>query len=303
METDWIEDFLAVADARSFSRAAVSRNSSQSAFSRRIQSLENWVGVPLIDRETNPPSLTPEGRAFRGFSSGIIRQLQQVRNVLRGEFDTPEQEVKFATAFTLSPTCIPEWFGQLHNKRGHDTTTRVSEMDVMEGATALISGEVDFLMCYHHHRIPVLLDTERYPHITLGRECIQPYSACDADGQPIYRLPGTPQAPLPLLSHTEDTFFVHVVDMLLSDSPTPCFLEHCHHSQMSEALKAMVVAGNGVGWLPEKCVQKELAEGRVAVAGGSEWLTPLEVRIYRSVENNSPMVRKLWDGMVKTSAP
>ena len=42
---------------------------------------------------------------------------------------------------------------------------------------------------------------------------------------------------------------------------------------MSEALKGMVVAGHGIGWLPESCVAKELAEGTLVCAGSGDWIT------------------------------
>jgi len=298
MELEWIEDFLAVANERSFSRAASQRNSSQSAFSRRIQSLETWVGVDLIDRSRNPPALTPAGRAFRGFACGIVHQLYQARNTLRGKVEAPDHEVKFSVAFTLSLTFFPTWFSNLHAKLGQ-IAAQVSEMNVMDGATALVAGEVDFLVCYHHPHIPVLLDIERYPYLSLGLESMQPYSACDENAKPLYELPGSAERPVPFLSYTAGTFFVHVVDMVLLNSPTPHFLNRCYQSQMSEAIKAMVVAGNGVGWLPEQCVARELREKKITNAGSGEWKTQLEIRIYRCASNHRPVIENLWDYLVQ----
>ena len=45
METKWLEDFVSLAETRSFSRSAQLRHVTQPAFSRRIQSLEAWAGV------------------------------------------------------------------------------------------------------------------------------------------------------------------------------------------------------------------------------------------------------------------
>ena len=45
IETKWLYDFLTLEECRNFSQAAVKRNLSQPAFSRRIRSLEQAAGV------------------------------------------------------------------------------------------------------------------------------------------------------------------------------------------------------------------------------------------------------------------
>ena len=72
MEIKWIEDFIALSQYQSFSRAAEFRNVTQSGFSRRIQSLEQWVGADLIDRSSFPPTLTPAGQLFREAAVDIL---------------------------------------------------------------------------------------------------------------------------------------------------------------------------------------------------------------------------------------
>lgn len=49
IETKWLYDFL-TEKCRNFSCAAVSRNVSQPAFSRRIRALEQAIGVELFNR-------------------------------------------------------------------------------------------------------------------------------------------------------------------------------------------------------------------------------------------------------------
>lgn len=294
METDWLEDFLCLADTRSFSQAARERQLSQPAFSRRIQSLESWIGVALIDRESNPPSLTSAGRAFRGFAEGLVRQVYQARSLMLGQKEAPDREIHFAVAFTLSLTFFPDWAASLRGAL-REATVRLGEMNTMDGSTALARGDVDYLVCYHHPKIPVLLDLDRYPYIVLGKENIRPYSSCDTKGSPLYRLPGTPDHPVPFLSYATGTFFIHVVDMILLNSPQPYFLQNRFQSHMAEAIKEMMVSGHGLGWLPERCVARELKEGKIAVAGPDKWGTQLEIRIYRSSENRRPIVDKLWN--------
>ena len=75
MELKWLEDFLSLAETRSFSRSAEQRRVTQPAFSRRIRSLEIWLGTVLLDRSTYPITLTPEGRHFRETAEEVVRVL------------------------------------------------------------------------------------------------------------------------------------------------------------------------------------------------------------------------------------
>lgn len=54
MTLSGFEDFLTLTGSGTFSKAAQQRNVTQPAFSRRIQMLENWLGVQLIDRKAAP---------------------------------------------------------------------------------------------------------------------------------------------------------------------------------------------------------------------------------------------------------
>ena len=56
--------FRAVAELQNFRKAAESINLSQPAFSRRIEKLEDALGVRLLDRTTRSVTLTAVGRDF-----------------------------------------------------------------------------------------------------------------------------------------------------------------------------------------------------------------------------------------------
>ena len=72
MDIKWLDDFIALAELGSFSAAAKARCVTQSAFSRRIQALELWLGVPLFDRSTYPISLTEHGKNFVSYAEKIL---------------------------------------------------------------------------------------------------------------------------------------------------------------------------------------------------------------------------------------
>ena len=64
MNINQIKYFVAVAEHRSFTKAAVQYYLSQTAITQQIHALEQTVGIQLIDRNTRPISLTPAGNIF-----------------------------------------------------------------------------------------------------------------------------------------------------------------------------------------------------------------------------------------------
>src|SRR6056297_3507782 len=83
MDINWLIDFVCLGRTLNFSRAAEERNVTQSAFSRRIKSLESWVGAPLIDRSSYPVTLTPAGKQFLGTAQITLAQLTDTRQAIR----------------------------------------------------------------------------------------------------------------------------------------------------------------------------------------------------------------------------
>ena len=83
METKWLEDFVSLAETRSFSRSAQQRHVTQPAFSRRIQALEAWAGMDLVDRSSYPTRLTPAGETLLAQAAELLANLQATRNMLK----------------------------------------------------------------------------------------------------------------------------------------------------------------------------------------------------------------------------
>jgi len=79
LSTRQLKAFIALAELKSFTRAAEQCHLSQSAFSTLIRTLEDALGVRLFDRDTRKVELTPEGRSFR---DGALRILADARAAL-----------------------------------------------------------------------------------------------------------------------------------------------------------------------------------------------------------------------------
>ena len=90
MELKWLEDFVSLAETRSFSRSAELRHITQPAFSRRIQALEAWLGTDLIDRSVYPTRLTQAGQVFYEQALAMLSQFHEARTLLRGQTGVPD---------------------------------------------------------------------------------------------------------------------------------------------------------------------------------------------------------------------
>ena len=125
MEIKWIEDFVALARLQSFSRAAEERNVSQSGFSRRIQSLEQWIGAELIDRSSFPPVLTPAGQLFREVADDVLAKLFDTRAIIRTEQRIAGKSLQIAAGHTIALNFLPAWLKALE-ARGRAMNQRYS---------------------------------------------------------------------------------------------------------------------------------------------------------------------------------
>jgi len=107
MESRWLEDFLSLVDTRNFSRSAQTRYTTQPAFSRRIKSLEEWVGAQLFNRATQPITLTLSGERFRPVAEDVLRRLYQGREEARRINEIGAHTIRFAATHSLSLNFFP----------------------------------------------------------------------------------------------------------------------------------------------------------------------------------------------------
>ena len=78
-----LQAFVAVAEQRSFSRAAGQLFLTQPAISKRIAGLEEELGSPLFDRIGHQVQLTEAGRALLPRARRLLRDLEDSRRAIR----------------------------------------------------------------------------------------------------------------------------------------------------------------------------------------------------------------------------
>lgn len=300
METKWLEDFVSLAETNSFSRSAELRHVTQPAFSRRIQSLEAWLGADLIDRTSYPTRLTHAGEIFFEQAIAMLGQINNARALLRGKRTSIQTTVDFAVPHTLSLTFVPKWLTELQKNFG-DINSRLLALNVHDAVMSLAEGGCDLMLCYHHPQQPLLLDPAQYDMISMGNEAFRAYARCDKSGVPDFQLPGTIDAPLPFLAYANNAYLDRMVDLILNQTRQALHLDKCYETDMAEGLKMMALEGRGVAFLPESAVLRELKQKQLARAdgGSAAWEVNMEIRLYRERPSEQkpgkPVVAKLWE--------
>jgi DNA-binding transcriptional LysR family regulator len=301
MELKWLEDILSLSTTLSFSRSAVERNITQSALSRRVKQLEESLGLPLFDRSSYPIRLTEAGRTFLPRAQDILRQVQDARREVRQQHEDESETLTFATLNTLSLTYFPSLMRRIEDKLGPLKTRFCDQRSSFDGNVALLNhGECDFLLTYAHPAVPPELDAEHFVYRHLGAERAIPVSIPDSAGEPLhaFRCGGVP---VRLLSYGNASFFARRLALLFAERPTP--LVTVYENPMSVGLKAMVLAGHGVAWVPESLVVEELRSGQLVPAADPSWYISAEIRLYRAKQRSRLPVEQFWAAIADDGQP
>jgi len=82
-----LESFVTVAESGSIVGAAARLHLTQSAITRRIQNLEEALGVELFDRQSRPIQLTAAGKATYEAAKPVLCSVNELKSavVLNGE--------------------------------------------------------------------------------------------------------------------------------------------------------------------------------------------------------------------------
>jgi DNA-binding transcriptional LysR family regulator len=101
---DEMQSFVRVVDSGGISAAAEKMGIAKSAVSRRLQELENRLGVELLRRTTRRIALTEEGRQFYERCVRILDEVAEVENSLINEQQQVQGLLRMA-----APLSLPLW--------------------------------------------------------------------------------------------------------------------------------------------------------------------------------------------------
>jgi LysR family transcriptional regulator, hypochlorite-specific transcription factor HypT len=293
----WLEDFIALARERSFSKAALTRHVTQPQFSRRIRALELWLGADVVNRANVPLSLTDAGEQLLPIARNTVAALgdvqARVRSTQRGG-----DWVVLATGRTLSRTWVPIWVQSLRRVMGAQIKLRLITGSINDAVVALEQGHADFMLTYSHPRLQLSLDSSAFDSVTVAQEELVAVSAPSAPGVAMHQLPGTAKNPVPVLRYAPGLALHLILQDALAREQRALYLHDVMESDFAESLHEQALNGQGLAWLPRSLVQADLQNGRLVLADPSAASTPFDVQLFHPRQSRNALAQAVWKASV-----
>lgn len=140
-----LEYLVAIDDAKHFGRASAAVNVSQPTLSQQLRSLEDRLGVVLVERTGNPVQLTPIGREVAARARKVLMQVQDIRGLARRSAQGVVGTIRLGVTPTLGPYLMPTVVATLH-KSNPDLRLYIREGIPDEQLAELRRGELDMLL-------------------------------------------------------------------------------------------------------------------------------------------------------------
>jgi DNA-binding transcriptional LysR family regulator len=239
MELAWIDDFLALAQTRNFTRAAEMRCTTQSAYSRRVQRLEEWLGASLLDRDTRPVALTPAGEEFLKRAQRLREEIFDARRAVLSASSVFKKSQRVYTTNTLAATMLSAWIAE-------------SGLENYSLIVASISGCLDAVRRRH-------ADVALVPHF--GEDAMLQGLAIEEVAEDHLILVGTPRVNArvalqgkkltgPIMVYAPGTSYGAQISAMLARRQIAIAEAPVCESASAEALLAQAKAGLGAAWTP-----------------------------------------------------
>ena len=240
ISTRQLRAFVALAEQRSFTRAAALTHLSQPAFSALIRSLEESLNQRLFDRSTRHVALTTEGQAFEAAARRVIAEFDAA---LAGAADYAARR-RGRVAIALLPSLAAGWLPPLLAEfRARFPAIELDVADVLsEGCIERVkSGQADLAIA------AIRADT---PELRADLFCSDRFHLVCPSGHPLAETKTAPR-PKELLPYP----FIHLsrtssVRQYLDAALRPLQLNAVLEVEQLATVSGMVRAGLGLSIVP-----------------------------------------------------
>jgi DNA-binding transcriptional LysR family regulator len=134
--------FLAVAEERSFSRAAAKVHRTQPAVSQAVKRLEDDLGEQLFDRSSKSGTLTEAGRVLQNYGQRLVRLAEETESAMRELRDLRRGRVLIGANEAAIHTLLP--LIARFRKNLPDIAVDVRRVPARQIAVEVQQGSLDF---------------------------------------------------------------------------------------------------------------------------------------------------------------
>lgn len=257
MELKWLDDYIALIETGTFSAAAERRHVSQPAFSRRIQMLEEWLGVTLIDRTRKPLQFTPVAADNQAAFRNLVARIYEFRAVLKSEA-LDSAGVTIAAQHTLAAAFVPRFLDQLR-RLGPDQNFRIRSENRADSVAMLMRGQAEILITYDTAQTPCSVPPQLAVRHVLGQDNMVLVANPALHRQLSQVREGER---VPMLCYPPDSFFGQTVraEVLPELMRRQQVVVRCV-SEFAMGLRELALVGQGAAWLPSLLIHDELRRG------------------------------------------
>jgi DNA-binding transcriptional LysR family regulator len=285
LEIRWIEDLLALEQEKSISQAAEVRHVTQSAFTRRIQNIENAFGFQILKRYSKNIDFTEAGQILLASSKNIQNQLNATINYLEKNIKNNELNIRFAVSHSLTTQFFPRFINDsLINLE--DLKLEIIASNFKQGLGLLKDGSCDLLICYCDQKTLQQLDLSLFVFHKIVKMEILPVTALD-NGIPKYSI----DQPFPLLAYSKQAYLRNCVDEVIEKNLNYRTL---YETDNASDLKELVIQGFGIAWLPKLLIEKEISENKLKIIDNKNYNTSQDVYIIRHKIIISNSINQIW---------
>lgn len=142
MKTHLLRYFVVLAEERHFGRAAQRLCITQPPLSTALKTLEEDLGVVLVERDAKHVTLTPAGDAFLLEARKVLAQMQRAADVVRSVAQGAEGRLDVGITGSMVYRNVPQYCNAFQLRRPQ-VELCMHEMSTGEQLRALASGDID----------------------------------------------------------------------------------------------------------------------------------------------------------------
>lgn len=292
MRLEWIDDILAVIDMGSLAQAAQKRGVTQSAFTRRVRSIEDSIGTTLFDRRRKPVTLVPGVQSLEQEMRDLSAQMHRMRQSLRAAAHPSGSPLSIVCQHALTTTISPQIVRAVGTDGAGAVRVRSGNQDAC--LMQLLSRQVDLAIMY-------ALPDEAEPD---SRSAFETASLGVDELIPVCAPPLTDTATGPqlrMIAYPADVFLGQVFARQIAPRlPPQTRLVPVAETALTLAMLQLVRSEMGVAWLPQSLVAQDLAQGALVRLDGDLPAQLLHTNMLRLRHDHSPHSEAIWQRLASS---